>query len=229
MLQIELAKSSPLSREELDAALDEIREDAERAAKLTSQLLLFGRRQVMQSRQVELNEMMRQLARMLRRVIGEQIELSVRESPSPLVLQADSTMIDQVLLNLAINSRDAMPNGGRLDISTSDVVLDDEEAARNPNARVGHFAVLSVSDTGSGMSPSVLEHIFEPFFTTKEPGKGTRAGPGHGARNCPTARRLDRGEQCAGRGNDVSGVFSAPRADRCRARGNKAGPSRRRV
>src|SRR6266542_1933186 len=116
------------------------------------------------------------LAKMLRRLIGEHIKLQIRQAPALPLINADAGMMDQVVMNLVVNARDAMPKGGESTISTEPVAVDHEHAARNSEARVGSHACLSVSDTGSGIPPDVLPRIFEPFFTTKELGKGTGLG-----------------------------------------------------
>jgi CheY-like chemotaxis protein len=113
---------------------------------------------------------------MLRRIIGDNIALHLNLHGAPLMIRADAGMLDQVLLNLAVNARDAMPLGGRLTIETSETKLDAETASETPEAAPGRHVCLTVSDTGSGIPPEVLPHIFEPFFTTKEPGKGTGLG-----------------------------------------------------
>jgi two-component system, cell cycle sensor histidine kinase and response regulator CckA len=156
--------------------VQDILQAAERAAGLTRQLLLFSRKQVMQPVELDLNEAVEKTIRMLRRVLGENIALHTEFSPDlPLVL-ADAGMIEQALLNLAINSRDAMPGGGRLSVSTSAEFVDDGQALENPEMPAGLCACLAVSDTGSGIPPEIMPHIFEPFFTSKEVGKGTGLG-----------------------------------------------------
>lgn len=149
---------------------------AERAAKLIRQLLLFSRRQVMQTRDLNINDVIAHLAQMLQRIIGEDIRLELELSPSPLMVRADSAMLDQVLLNLAVNARDAMPSGGQLKIATTTEIVDVEFARRRPDASPGHYACISVTDTGVGIPNEILPRIFEPFFTTKELGKGTGLG-----------------------------------------------------
>jgi CheY-like chemotaxis protein len=125
---------------------------------------------------LDLQEILKNLLKMLRRLIGENIELTFTGSASPLWVNADSGMVDQVLMNLCINARDAMPNGGKLILGTRLLEVTPELAASNPEARPGRFACLSVSDTGCGIEPSVLKRVFEPFFTTKDVGKGTGLG-----------------------------------------------------
>jgi PAS domain S-box-containing protein len=163
---------SPLARE----FLGQISSAAESAANLTRQLLLFGRKQAMQSRAVGLNDLIANLSKMLRRVVSEDIKLDCAYgNPKPFV-QGDPGMIEQVVLNLVVNARDAMPQGGRLQISTQVVRLEVGDIRIRPEARVGDFVCLAVRDTGAGIPPGILPRIFEPFFTTKEAGKGTGLG-----------------------------------------------------
>jgi two-component system NtrC family sensor kinase len=150
----------------------EIKKAAERAANLTRQLLLFSRRKAMQLKVVDVNEVVENLGKMLRRLIGEDITLQERYNLGDMHVLADAGMLEQALLNLSVNSRDAMPKGGELTIETSVVTFNVAVARRRP----GQFVCLSVSDTGTGMPSQVLDHIFEPFFTTKEVGKGTGLG-----------------------------------------------------
>ncbi len=154
----------------------EIEKSCQRAANLTNQLLLFSRKQMLQRRDHDLNEIITSITKMLQRVIGEHILMQVRLSPTPLPVQGDAGMIDQVLLNLTVNARDAMPKGGPLELETSVVELDEAAVAQNPNARPGTFACVRISDSGCGIAPEVLPRIFEPFYTTKAPGKGTGLG-----------------------------------------------------
>lgn len=156
-------------------SLEEIRASAERGTELTKQLLLFSRRQVMQTRDVDLNDVVTALTKMLQRIIGEDITLELHLHAARLALRADVGMLDQVLLNLAVNARDAMPGGGRLRIET----WERDVMRESPDTRAhgtGRFVGLTVSDTGIGIAPDVLPRIFEPFFTTKEAGKGTGLG-----------------------------------------------------
>ncbi len=155
--------------------LDQITRATERAAGLTRQLLTFSRRQVLESRQLDLNEAVTGLAKMLERVLREDVVLSLDLSPQPLVTRADAGMLDQLLMNLAVNARDAMSAGGKLLLATSRKTLIDGDR-RFPDAAAGEYVCLRVTDTGTGIAPKHLSHIFEPFFTTKEPGKGTGLG-----------------------------------------------------
>jgi two-component system, cell cycle sensor histidine kinase and response regulator CckA len=152
-----------------------IREQADRAAALTRELLAFARRQVLQPRAVDLNTVANGLHSLLDKVIDKNIEVKFSTNPLDPV-KADPTQLEQVLMNLCINARDAMPDGGRLGIETEMVELDEPYCRFYPYVTPGRYAVLSVSDTGSGMDPETRERIFEPFFTTKERGKGTGMG-----------------------------------------------------
>ncbi len=149
---------------------------ADRAAGLTRQLLAFSRRQVMQPRRLDLNEVVGNMTVMLGRILGEDITLQLNYWPQPVFVQADASMIEQVLLNLVVNARDAMPQGGRLTIRISSANVTARELWGHPDARPGNFVCLSVIDSGCGIAPENLRRIFEPFFTTKEVGKGTGLG-----------------------------------------------------
>ncbi len=154
----------------------EVRKAAERAALLTRQLLAFSRRQLLQPSEIEVNQLISDFSKMLHRLIGEHIEFSFIPSPEPLRIRADRAMLEQVLLNLAVNARDAMPDGGRLQIRTRRISFNEAYCATQSWARPGRFVEIAVKDTGCGMPPNVLERVFEPFFTTKEQGKGTGLG-----------------------------------------------------
>jgi CheY-like chemotaxis protein len=154
----------------------QIGQAADRAAGLTRQLLAFSRRQVMQPRQLDLNEVVANMTKMLARILGEDVALQLNYCPQPARVHADAGMMEQVLLNLAINSRDAMPKGGLLAIKISAAEVDAARLAEYSERRTGRFACLSVMDTGCGIPPENLRRIFEPFFTTKEVGKGTGLG-----------------------------------------------------
>jgi PAS domain S-box-containing protein len=157
-------------------ALTQIAGAAKRAAALTRQLLLFSRKQMIQTKVLDLNSVLQNLANMLARLLGEDVALETNYSAHLPCIQADTGMLEQVVMNLAVNSRDAMPRGGKLILGTSRIVTDELYARRNPNARPGTFVCLSVTDTGCGMDQKTLERIFEPFFSTKEVGKGTGLG-----------------------------------------------------
>ena len=156
--------------------LCQIADATERAAMLTRQLLTFSRKQIMQPKALDLNTLIHNLSRMLRRVIGENIDFVVECAPELPCIFADPTNMEQILMNLAVNARDAMPGGGKLLIKTFVQTIDATTQATTRDARSGQFICLLFSDTGCGMGANILEHIFEPFFTTKEIGKGTGMG-----------------------------------------------------
>ena len=158
------------------ADLEEIRSAAQRAAALTGQLLAFSRKQVLQPRILDLNEVVRGLEKMLRRLIGEDVALEFAPGAALWAVRADPGQIEQVILNLAVNARDAMPHGGRLTIETANVVLTADDARRHAELAPGAYVLVTVSDTGTGMDAETAAHVFEPFFTTKEVGKGTGLG-----------------------------------------------------
>lgn len=155
---------------------EEIRKAAFRAASLTQQLLAFSRRQMLTSKVLNLNAVVMDLEPMLRRLIGEDIELKIVPGQALGQVQADPSQIEQIILNLVINARDAMPRGGRLTIETANVELGEEYAGRHAAFQPGSYVLVAVSDTGCGMDAETQSRIFEPFFTTKEPGKGTGLG-----------------------------------------------------
>ncbi len=154
----------------------EIKKAGERAAALIRQLLAFSRRQVLDPRVLDLNELIDNMGKMLRRVIGEDIDLQIQLCAARSPVRADSGQLEQVVMNLAVNARDAMPHGGKLVIDVSNVDLDEAYGERYGQSRVGPHTLLSVRDTGEGMSADTLSRIFEPFFTTKEQGRGTGLG-----------------------------------------------------
>jgi two-component system, cell cycle sensor histidine kinase and response regulator CckA len=156
--------------------VEQIRQAGNRAAELTHQLLAFSRRQLLQLRIIDLNAVVASVDRMLRRVIGEDIELRTVLSPSLGHTKADAGQLEQVLINLAVNARDAMPTGGILTITTANAEVGGRRVAGWPQVQPGGYVTLSVRDTGTGMSREVQERIFEPFFTTKGPGHGTGLG-----------------------------------------------------
>jgi len=156
--------------------LEQVRRAAGRGAALTRQLLAFSRQKAFEARPVDLNAVVSGLEGMLRRLISEDIQISSVLAAGLYTVNADAQRIEQVLMNLAINARDAMPGGGRLIIETSNVDLDETYVLSHPDTKVGPYAMLAVSDTGHGMDAQVLSHVFEPFFTTKGAGKGTGLG-----------------------------------------------------
>jgi PAS domain S-box-containing protein len=155
---------------------EEIKKAGERAAGLTAQLLTFSRRQMVQLKVIDLNALVGGLRKMLAPLIGEDVELVTRLAPDLVRIKADPVQVEQVLLNLAVNARDAMPQGGTLTIETSNVCFDRRAEQALPEVRPGPYALLRVCDTGTGMDRQTLARIFEPFFTTKEVGKGTGLG-----------------------------------------------------
>ncbi len=156
--------------------VEAVKRSGDRAADLTRQLLAFGRQQVLQPQVLDLNAVVSDTAQMLRRLIGEDVELVTRPGAPLLLVRADPGQVNQVLMNLAVNARDAMPTGGTLTIETRNEVLGAGTAPDGAEVRPGPYVRLSVTDTGTGMSEDVRRHIFEPFFTTKEQGKGTGLG-----------------------------------------------------
>jgi two-component system cell cycle sensor histidine kinase/response regulator CckA len=156
--------------------LEGIRKSAERAANLTRQLLAFSRKQVLQLRVLNLNHVVADLEKMLLRLIGEDIDLVINLDPALKTVKADPGQIEQILMNLVINARDAMPRGGRLSIQTANVYLDEAFTRHRMALLPGPYVRVSVIDQGLGMAPETLPHIFEPFFTTKDASKGTGLG-----------------------------------------------------
>ena len=161
---------------ELSTSLHEVVLAAERATALTRQLLAYSRKQIIQRRPLALNAMIEQTAATVRRLIGAYIAVDLRLAPGLPPIFADANSVDQVVMNLAINARDAMGDGGTLTFTTSLAELDDAGRARHPGTEAQRFACLTVQDTGHGMDAATLAHVFEPFFTTKDPGKGTGMG-----------------------------------------------------
>jgi PAS domain S-box-containing protein len=155
---------------------EEIKQSVDRGAGLTRQLLAFSRRQAVRSRVFALGTIVRGMDTMLRRLIGPEIEFEIKCGPEPLMVLADSGQIEQVVLNLVVNARDAMPQGGRIIVGVEEVDVDDTEAATVVDGKAGRYARLSVSDTGTGIDEQTRAKLFEPFFTTKEQGKGTGLG-----------------------------------------------------
>ena len=171
MMLGKITPDSPLSR-----PLLQVSKAADRAAVLTRQMLAFSRRQMMQARVVNINSVVSETSHMLRRVIGEDIQLVTQVADDLSNSRLDPDQLAQVVLNLAVNARDAMPQGGTLHIETANAELDDAYCRTHPPVQPGRYVMLAVSDTGTGIAKSDLPHIFDPFFTTKEVGKGTGLG-----------------------------------------------------
>ncbi len=164
-----------LPRDVTDSVRD-IKGAAKRASNLTSQLLAFSRRQPIQTTGIDLNRVVPEMTSMLQRIVGEDVRMEMKLAPMPVPTRADASKIEQMVLNLVLNARDAMPRGGRLTVATSLAEVTPDHVPAVLNARPGHFACLSVTDTGTGISPEIMPRIFDPFFTTKEVGKGTGLG-----------------------------------------------------
>jgi signal transduction histidine kinase/CheY-like chemotaxis protein len=156
--------------------IEQISVAAQRATNLTRQLLTFSRKQMMQPQPLDMNEVVSNVTRFLRRILGEDIALHFNYTPNLPVVEADIGMVEQLIMNLAVNARDAMPKGGTVTVGTAMIDINATHARINPEAHIGKYVCLRVSDTGSGIPPEVLPRIFEPFFTTKAVGKGTGLG-----------------------------------------------------
>ncbi len=171
LLQMQMVKSDPLKH-----YVDEIAAAGQRGVSLTRQILAFSRKQVLDMQPVNLNEIIKNLEKMLRRLLREDISIEINLFDKDLVVLADASQIDQVLINFVTNARDALPMGGRLSIATGPFVMDEEYVAMHGYGSPGEYALLTVSDTGSGMDAETRAKMFEPFFTTKEVGMGTGLG-----------------------------------------------------
>ncbi len=171
-----LSRPEGAGGEEARARVAGIRKAGERAAGLTRQLLAFSRQQAMEPRVLDLNAVVAELEPLLRRMVGEDMEIAATLARDLGAVRADPGQLGQVLMNLAVNARDAMPNGGTLTIATANVALDARAVADLPGLAPGDYVALAVTDTGAGMDAATLSHIFEPFFTTKPVGQGTGLG-----------------------------------------------------
>ncbi len=171
LMKLDLHPDEPLFE-----SLNEIHQAADRAASLTTQLLAFGRKQILDPHRIDLNRVVTELETMLRRIIREDIRLEIRTDPHACIVLADPVQIEQILLNLVINSRDALPDGGTIEIETAPVTLDEDYCRSHTNLSPGPFIRLSVFDDGLGMDEDTLAHIFDPFYTTKPQGEGTGLG-----------------------------------------------------
>jgi signal transduction histidine kinase/ActR/RegA family two-component response regulator len=169
-----------LNRDHLDPAvasdLSEVQKAVDHASSLTKQLLAFSRQQVIRPQVLDLNERITSLLQILSRLISEDVELTTSLQPGLAPVLIDRTQLEQVIMNLVVNARDAMPKGGSLRFETYNRRLDKAYCRDHPNAHAGDFSVLSIQDTGSGIAPETIPYIFEPFYTTKDPGKGTGLG-----------------------------------------------------
>jgi PAS domain S-box-containing protein len=171
-----LLQSANPSQLDRNGLLDQIMQASQRAATFTRQLLAFSRKQVLQPRVLNLSEVVLRMKKMLNRLVGERFDVQIHCQSDSLSVRADEGGLEQVLMNFVLNARDAMPDGGVVEIGTELITLSEAAAAKNTEARAGQFACLRVTDTGSGMTPQIMSRIFDPFFTTKDVGKGTGLG-----------------------------------------------------
>ncbi len=176
MMHLGLLQTSPELSDATRHSLGELESEARRAAGLTRQLLMFSRRSVLDKRTLQLNDVVTNLLKMLRRLIGEHVDLRFEARTGLPPVEADAGMLEQVLMNLVVNARDSMPRGGRVTIATAVETVDEQRVADRTDRRVGTFVRMSVNDTGCGMDAATLARIFEPFFSTKAPGHGTGLG-----------------------------------------------------
>jgi len=176
LLQLDFLKQDSDFKPEALAGLEEIKDESKRAANLTRQLLLFSRQSTLETKVLDINEVVANLLKMLGRLLGENVTLVFERRNNLGPIEADAGMLDQVLVNLAVNARDSMPNGGRITLAAEAIEIDSRMAAVNPDRKPGRFVRISVSDEGCGMDAATLKRIYEPFFTTKPAGKGTGLG-----------------------------------------------------
>jgi signal transduction histidine kinase len=160
----------------LRKAAEQIKQTSRQAAILTNQILTFSRKQAVMPRLIDLNAVVENVGKILLRLIGKNIEMKTVVNPTLGKVKMDPVQIEQIIINLAVNARDAMPDGGKLTIGTNNVTLDEETAKQHIDARPGPYVLLAVSDTGTGMDAKTRDRIFEPFYTTKKKGKGTGLG-----------------------------------------------------
>src|SRR5258706_12140676 len=176
MAGLERAERNTADGARLRRALETVQRGAERAASLTAQLLAFSRRQPLEPKAVDAGRLLARIAELLRRTLGESIEIETVAGGGLWLAYCDTSQLENALVNLALNARDAMPSGGKLTIDAANAHLDHAYADANPDAKPGRYTVIAVTDTGCGMSDEVIEHAFEPFFTTKPEGRGTGLG-----------------------------------------------------
>lgn len=174
--ETDLAVSSLAPDDPSREPFTEIRRASEQAASLTRQLLAFSRRQLIEPEVFSVNDLVHDVTKMLQRLVGEDIQLETRPTADRPMVKADHGQLEQVVMNLVVNARDALPRGGRITLTTQTVALDEDYARNNPDVVAGEYVMLAVSDTGTGMTEDVKAHVFEPFFTTKERGRGTGLG-----------------------------------------------------
>ena len=190
---LELAMAEVPAEHPSRSFLGDVMEAAQSAAALTRQLLAFSRKEIIAPRVLDLRDVIRRMEKMVLRLVGEDVQVKTICAPDLTSVCFDPGQVEQIVLNLAANARDAMPDGGRLTIEASNVTLDDAYAAKHVDIRPGAYVLLAVSDSGAGMTESVRAHLFEPFFTTKGPGQGTGLGLGDGVRGRSAKRWRDRG------------------------------------
>ena len=171
-----IRRAKPTDGARIERAVDMALQGAQRAANLTGRLLAFSRRQPLEPKPLEVNGLMRDMTELLHRTLGEQVELEGVLAPRLWAIEADQNQLESAMLNLAVNARDAMPDGGKLTIETGNALLDEAYTATDSEVAPGQYVMIAVSDTGTGMSSKTLERVFEPFFTTKDPGRGTGLG-----------------------------------------------------